>query len=90
MAYAHRQYKNLNDAIVENNGVECEQAPDAFFIDQSDENRAYKVKLAKSICDQCPVKFLCLEYALESYEQEGIWGGTTPWERRALRRNNVA
>ena len=37
-----------------------------------------------AICEQCPVKAECLNHALD-YEAEGIWGGTTPIERRHLR-----
>lgn len=37
-----------------------------------------------AICEECPVKAECLDHAL-NYEAEGIWGGTTPIERRHLR-----
>jgi len=33
-------------------------------------------------CNVCPVKQECLEYALESKEAHGIWGGLTDAERR--------
>jgi WhiB family redox-sensing transcriptional regulator len=45
------------------------------------------VKVAKSICLGCPVRELCLEYALKRSEPHGIWGGTTPRERRRMRPN---
>jgi WhiB family redox-sensing transcriptional regulator len=47
---------------------------------------------AKAICDICPVKKECLEYALALPANwcEGIWGGTTERERRWLRRKNVS
>lgn len=90
MAQAEKEYVALVRGIQENGGVECEQSPDAFFIEQGDPNRQYKVKLAKSICNDCPVKFLCLEYALESNEDEGIWGGLTNSERKAIRRRRAA
>jgi WhiB family redox-sensing transcriptional regulator len=41
---------------------------------------------AKAVCAQCPVKDRCLEFALETREAEGIWGGTTGRERRRLLR----
>ena len=47
----------------------------------------------KAVCAACPVKELCLEFALETREAEGIWGGTTARERRRLlrqRRKNAA
>jgi WhiB family redox-sensing transcriptional regulator len=41
---------------------------------------------AKAICRHCHVRRECLEYALATNEQYGIWGGLTEAERRALRR----
>lgn len=39
---------------------------------------------AKLICDFCPVKALCAEYATLAKEEWGIWGGLTPADRRAI------
>lgn len=39
---------------------------------------------AKSICVQCPVAQQCLEHAIHSREEEGVWGGATGAERRSL------
>jgi WhiB family redox-sensing transcriptional regulator len=39
---------------------------------------------AKAVCAQCPVQKACLEFALDTREAEGIWGGTTARERRRL------
>lgn len=39
---------------------------------------------AKSICQICPVKKPCLDYATEIREPYGIWGGLTEAERRQL------
>lgn len=45
-------------------------------------------KMAKKICNSCPVKGYCLAKALEfeadGETMEGIWGGTTVRERRNL------
>lgn len=41
-------------------------------------------KLAISTCNRCPVKTDCLDFALKNGEDNGIWGGTTPAERREL------
>lgn len=38
--------------------------------------------IAKNFCNKCPVKDLCLEYALLDRVDEGVWGGTTYHERR--------
>jgi WhiB family transcriptional regulator, redox-sensing transcriptional regulator len=37
------------------------------------------------MCRDCPVRVLCLDWALEHGVDFGIWGGLTEDERRALR-----
>ncbi len=39
---------------------------------------------AKSVCEQCPVREACLEYALANRERYGIWGGASERERRRI------
>lgn len=39
---------------------------------------------AKLICDFCPVKALCAEYAILAHEPHGIWGATSPTDRKAI------
>jgi hypothetical protein len=41
---------------------------------------------AKQACAGCPERAPCLAWALDKGEQEGIWGGTTPQERKAILR----
>jgi WhiB family transcriptional regulator, redox-sensing transcriptional regulator len=41
---------------------------------------------AKAVCAGCPVITHCLAWALETGQSDGIWGGKTADERRALRR----
>jgi WhiB family transcriptional regulator, redox-sensing transcriptional regulator len=40
---------------------------------------------AKQVCARCPVRSSCLEWALATGQNAGVWGGTTEDERRALR-----
>lgn len=40
---------------------------------------------ALSLCSGCAVVGPCLAAALDSGETEGVWGGTVPEERRAMR-----
>jgi WhiB family redox-sensing transcriptional regulator len=42
---------------------------------------------AKSFCRDCPVRTACLQYALDTGEKFGIWGGLDPDERKRYRRN---
>jgi WhiB family transcriptional regulator, redox-sensing transcriptional regulator len=46
--------------------------------------------LAKSICQSCPVNNQCLEFALRTLQDYGIWGGRTEDERRVIRRTRRA
>jgi WhiB family redox-sensing transcriptional regulator len=39
---------------------------------------------AKRVCNTCPVAAECLAYALATGQDDGIWAGTTPAERRQL------
>lgn len=41
---------------------------------------------AKAVCAGCAVAGECLEWALVTGQQDGIWGGLTEDERRRLRR----
>lgn len=79
-------YRELAKEIEKLGKVGCEEAPDAFFIDEGDPNVRYKTKVAKEICSHCPIRLLCLEYALESKERHGIWGGMSVPERNVLKR----
>lgn len=45
-----------------------------------------QVDTAKAVCARCPVRTDCLAWALRVGEAHGVWGGTTPEERRFLRR----
>lgn len=40
------------------------------------------------ICQGCPVKEPCLQYALET-DQEGVWGGTTRLTRTRMRQKTA-
>ncbi|WP_225848957.1 WhiB family transcriptional regulator [Streptomyces sp. HPF1205] len=42
---------------------------------------------AKVVCSHCPVTRQCLAWAIDVGPVEGIWGGTTEGERRAMRRS---
>lgn len=42
---------------------------------------------AKQVCATCPVREPCLDWAMGTGEQEGVWGGLTPEERRRLRQS---
>jgi WhiB family redox-sensing transcriptional regulator len=49
------------------------------------------VQAAQRVCDECPVRVPCLEYALANRVDHGVWGGTSERERRRiLRRRRIS
>lgn len=44
---------------------------------------------AKAVCFGCPVKAECLEWALRTGQDAGVWGGKSEQERRALKRRDA-
>ena len=54
--------------------------PELFF-----PNAAEDPAPALAICRSCPVAGPCLAAALDAGECDGVWGATTPEERRRMR-----
>jgi WhiB family redox-sensing transcriptional regulator len=52
--------------------------------------RGQSVIPAKTVCAGCPVRAVCLDYAISINERHGIWGGNSEKERRVLRRQRGA
>lgn len=67
----------------------CSGYPNSLFFPTT-ETSASRVERAVSICKVCPVTEECLEYAFETNQRAGIWGGTTEDERKSLRRKWLA
>jgi WhiB family transcriptional regulator, redox-sensing transcriptional regulator len=68
-------------------GAACRDAdPELFFPDGDTGSARAQVKTAKLICRRCPVSATCLNMALASGQEAGIWGGLTEDERRRLNR----
>ena len=44
-----------------------------------------QTKAAKAICAACPVQPACLDWALDTGQPTGVWGGMSERQRRALR-----
>jgi WhiB family redox-sensing transcriptional regulator len=59
--------------------------PELFFPEGSGRRAAEQEHTAKQVCRRCHVQAACLAWALTVPEPEGIWGGTSPGERRLLR-----
>ena len=50
----------------------------------------FDYRSVREICESCPVRRECLEFALRDESITGLWGGTTDTERRLIRRLRVA
>jgi WhiB family redox-sensing transcriptional regulator len=61
-------------------------SPDLFFPVGTTGPALDQIGEAKSVCRICPVEAACLEYALVTNQDTGIWGGTSEEERKKLRR----
>jgi WhiB family redox-sensing transcriptional regulator len=44
---------------------------------------------AKAVCGRCKVVETCLDWAMESGQVFGVWGGLSEDERRALKRRKA-
>lgn len=71
------------------NRAACAGYPNSLFFPPSD-GADSQVEKAKAVCATCEVAEDCLEYALETNQRAGIWGGTTEDERKSLRRKWMA
>jgi WhiB family redox-sensing transcriptional regulator len=69
------------------NDAACkDEDPDVFFPIGTTGIAVDQVEDAKRICARCPVQEPCLEFALASNQDAGVWGGLTEDERRTLKR----
>lgn len=85
---SHRQ-KKLHDALMlsilnSEEGAPCYESYLLFFPEGEPSIVRSAEKEAKQICNGCPFKAQCLEYALTAHEPEGVWGGKTAKERELL------
>lgn len=69
------------DAFLADDTAKCVSPavdPEWFFDEQ-------QIILGKAVCETCPLKQACLDWALKSGEPFGIYGGLTPDERKKLK-----
>jgi WhiB family redox-sensing transcriptional regulator len=60
--------------------------PDLFFPVGTTGLALDQIEAAKSVCRACEVQAPCLEFALATNQESGVWGGTSEEERRKLRK----
>ncbi|WP_432142401.1 WhiB family transcriptional regulator [Streptomyces sp. bgisy084] len=65
----------------------CREAdPELFFPVGNTGPALLQIEEAKAVCRRCPVMGQCLQWAMESRQDTGVWGGMSEDERRAMRR----
>ncbi len=70
----------------------CRDVDTELFFSARRENpqqRQERQRLAKDICNSCPVLAQCRQYALSSGEEHGIWGAMTEADRRRALKSPV-
>lgn len=60
--------------------------PDLFFPIGNTGPALDQIEAAKRVCSPCEVRQECLEWALSTRQDSGVWGGLSEDERKALRR----
>jgi WhiB family transcriptional regulator, redox-sensing transcriptional regulator len=63
-----------------------DEDPELFFPIGTTGPAVEQAEIAKRVCDRCDVREECLEFALATNQDAGVWGGLTEDERRALKR----
>lgn len=63
-----------------------DEDPDLFFPAGTTGHALEQIKKAKMVCRRCEVAQVCREFALDTGQDAGVWGGKSEDERRAMRR----
>jgi WhiB family redox-sensing transcriptional regulator len=64
--------------------------PELFFPVGTTGKAMAQIDQAKQVCGECPVAIPCLEFALDTNQDSGIWGGLSEEDRRTIRRQRAA
>lgn len=67
-----------------------EMEPDLFFPVGTTGPALVQIEESKRICAICEVRAECLEFALATNQESGVWGGTSEEERKILRKKWLA
>lgn len=64
--------------------------PNLFFPIGTTGPAVEQIAEAKMVCMSCSIQEECLQYALETNQEAGLWGGYAEDERRRLRKRWLA
>ena len=63
--------------------------PELFFPIGNSGPALAQVEQAKRVCNRCEVSDICLNWALDTGQDAGVWGGLSEEERRSLKRRTA-
>jgi WhiB family redox-sensing transcriptional regulator len=66
-----------------------DEDPELFFPVGNTGPALLQIHKAKIVCRRCEVVDNCLNWAMESGQDAGVWGALSDDERRALKRRNA-
>jgi WhiB family redox-sensing transcriptional regulator len=66
-----------------------DEDPELFFPIGTTGPAVVQIEQAKAVCRRCTVVQSCLDWALSSGQDSGVWGGLSEDERRALKRRTA-
>ncbi len=82
---ATAEWLALTRVLEEVGTVPCRTGDAAAWWPDARQVHSPPTRTALEGCRRCPAAGPCLTYAMAADERFGIWGGTTPDERRELR-----
>lgn len=84
MTEANDKFGPLYDQMNWREHAACRELDTNVFFPVGNSGSAVEeIALAKRICASCVVRSECLAFALETKQENGVWGGTSEAERRA-------
>lgn len=67
----------------------CADMDPELFFPSKGADAPIKLAEARKVCERCPVRMPCLEYALANGERWGLWGGLNERERRRIKKRRL-
>lgn len=87
---ASRAIRNDPDDAWRDQALCRDTDPELFFPVGTTGIALSQIDRAKEVCGECPVTDACLDFALATNQDSGIWGGLSEEERRIIRRRRAA
>jgi WhiB family redox-sensing transcriptional regulator len=63
-----------------------QEDPELFFPVGNTGPALLQIEEAKAVCRRCPVMETCGDWAMDTGQDSGVWGGLSEDERRAIKR----